>query len=85
MKHIYYYKRENGDWVFSLPDSDGGRSTAVNDERSGNVFFRLLVKKVDAELHRLYLDIPQDFETIREKFFDREYWSNRTWQKEYKA
>lgn len=84
MRNIYYYKKENGDWVFSIPDENGGRSTALNDERSGNVFFRLLVKK-GAELSRLYLDIPEDFETIKELFFGREYWEGRTWQNEYTA
>lgn len=78
---IIYYKRACGTWVFFdyakretlvLNDVDGARHHLQERWRGNNLW-------------RLYLDLPDDFDTIRRNFFTPSYWENRTWQEEDQA
>ena len=55
----YYYKRENGDWVFSVTDYYGVRNTDVMSERAGARYLYLL-REQGKEVRKLYLNVPED-------------------------
>lgn len=67
MERVYYYRRENGTWVFSLTDSIGIRHTVEKQEYAGGQYHRML-RYSNKNPQPLYLDIPDDFRTIR-RFF----------------
>ena len=69
---IYYYKRANGSWIFSV---DG--RTIVKDAYRG-AQYHLMLRRLGKELWRLYLDIAADFKLIQENFFTPSYWNGRT-------
>ena len=79
---IYYYKRANGDWVFSILDSHGIRRTIEKDERPGEQYLTMLryAKKTPK---RLYLDLMEDYRLIKRFFFEPAYWEGKAWQIEY--
>ena len=70
---IYYYKRASGTWVFQ----DG----IFTDEREA---LKHLISKRKAGLlvWRLYLDIPEDYELIKQTFFTHDYWADKSWREE---
>ena len=82
METVYYYKREDGTWVFSLQGYTGERRTIVKNESGGAQYLRLLVH-TNKEMQRLYPDIPREYEDIQRLFFSPSYWKDRTWQQEY--
>ena len=84
MNTIYYYKRENGDWVFSLEDSHGIRVTVEKDAYSGEQYHRML-RYSKKNPQRLYLDIMDDYLTIKRFFFSPSYWEGKPWQQEYQC
>lgn len=73
MDKIYYYKTASDTWHFST-----GRSL---DAMRGNDYLRTLRRNNVVE--KLYLDVPEHFETIKRNFRTTGYWSGRTWQDEY--
>lgn len=82
MDKVYYYKRENGDIIFSQKDNHGERHTLVMSEERGEEYLRML-REMKKNLECLFLDIPEDFQTIKYHFFNRIYWEDWTWQDEY--
>lgn len=76
MEKIYYYKRSSGAWVFCV---DG--QTIVKDADKGAQYHRML-RFAKKELWRLYLDLPEDFEKIKQSFFTKKYWEGQDWKKE---
>ena len=74
MEKVYYYRRGSGAWVF--PDC------ILTDEREG-VKHLIAKRKAGAYTNKLYLDIPEDYETIKQNFFTPDYWEGRTWEDEY--
>ena len=82
MNTTYYYKRENGDWVFSLEDSHGIRRTLEKKEAIGEQYHRML-RYSKKNPQRLYLDIAEDYRTIKRFFFTPSYWDGKPWQAEY--
>lgn len=79
MEQVYYYKRADGSWIFSV---DG--HTIVKDANRGAQYHTLL-RYMGKETWRLYLDIEADFNLIRQNFFHPSYWEGRTWQMEDNA
>lgn len=77
MEKIYYYKRSSGAWVFLV---DG--QTIVKDDAFKGAQYHRMLRFAKKELWRLYLDLPEDFEKIKQSFFTPEYWKNRDWKKE---
>lgn len=82
MGAIYYYRRENGYWVFSLEDTNGIRTTVVKDEQAGEQYHRML-RFAKKSPKRLYLDLMDDYRAIKRYFFTPSYWEAKPWQQEY--
>ena len=81
---IYYYKRENGGWIFSLLDSHGIRRTVEKNDYTGGQYIRML-RYSKKEPTRLYLNLQEDYRLIKRLFFTPAYWEGKTWQTEYHA
>lgn len=81
---VYYYRRGNGSYVFSLEDTTGIRRTVVKDEYSGEQYLRMLTYS-KKNLRRVYLDIQEDYRLIKRFFFTPSYWEAKPWQDEFIA
>lgn len=77
---LFYYKRGDGSWLFSIPIKKNQQH--FKDEAEA-VRYLIQKRKEGFYANALYLDNPGDFEKIKELFFTPEYWANRTWQQEY--
>ena len=71
MDKIYYYKTEDGIWHFS---------TGVKKDDSRAVEYIRMLGKIKKDVRRLYLDIPSDYEKIKQVFGVSE---STSWQKIY--
>ena len=78
----YYYRRESGAWVFSTKDTTGIRRTIIKNEQAGAQYLRML-QYSKKNIHKLYLDIPEDYRTLKLFFFTPTYWEGKPWQSEY--
>ena len=78
----YYYRRESGYWIFSTKDTLGTRRTIVKDAPAGEQYLRML-QYSKKNIHKLYLDIPEDYRIIKRFFFTPTYWEAKAWQDEY--
>lgn len=73
MKPIYYYKTVSDTWHISNGMSLGAR------EANGLLHNMRRTRSVV----RLYLDVPEHFEIIKDLFFNKDYWEGRSWLDEY--
>lgn len=71
MDKIYYYKTEDGTWHFS--------TGAKKDDSRAAEYIRML-RKIKKDVERLYLDIPSDYEKIKQVFGVSE---STSWEKIY--
>lgn len=74
METIYYYKTASDIWHFS---------TGVEKEASRAVQYKRMLEYSKRKVIRLYLNVPEHFDIIRENFYTPGYWKSRTWQDEY--
>lgn len=74
METIYYYKTASDIWHFS--------NGVTKEARTGSEYKRMM-EYAKRKVVRLYLNVPDQFEIIKEKFRTPEYWVGRTWEDEY--
>ena len=73
MGPIYYYKTISDTWHIS-----NGMSL---EAREANEFLHKVGRA--RSVVKLYLNVPEHFEIIKEQFRTPDYWKGRTWQDEY--
>lgn len=78
----YYYKREDGSFIFSVRDTIGIRRTIVKDATAGEQYLRML-QYSKKTIRKLYLDLQEDYRLIKRFFFTPSYWEAKAWQEEY--